>query len=144
MKMSTTILDLRRLAVSAALAAMLVLPAPSSAQSQLDTEQARAFLGSWVLAMETDMGPMTLNMTIEDRGGKVAASVGSPEMGGMMDVTDITLAEGSLVLKYDVDAQGTMIDVMMNLTPSGNDLQTYLEAAAGQFSATAVATRVTS
>lgn len=138
----------KRLAVLVrfALAASLfgALPLQASAQSQLDAAQATAFMGNWVIAMQTDMGPMTLNMSILDQGGKVAATVGSPDLGGDMAVTDITRNGEALVLKYDIDAQGQMIDVMMSLTPSGNDLTTYLEAAAGAFSTTATATRAAS
>jgi hypothetical protein len=80
-------------------------------------------------------------MSIQDQGGKVAASVGSPEMGGTTEVTDITLQGANLVLKYDIDAQGQFIDVSMNLEPAGANLNTVIEAAGGQFTTTAVATR---
>jgi hypothetical protein len=124
--------------------ALAAAPQALSAQSQLDVSQARAFLGNWVISMQTDFGPMTLNMTIADQGGKVAASVGSPEMGGMVNVTDVTRDGDALVLRYDIDAQGQMIDVMMSLTPSGENLATYIEAAAGQFMVQATATRAAS
>ena len=130
-----------RVALGCTLVASLLAPARATAQSTLDVAQAQAFLGTWVIAMETEFGPMTINMTIEDRGGKVSASVGSPEMGGTIDVTDITRAGPSLVLKYDIDAQGQFIDVSMSLEPSGADLSTRIEAMGGQFTTTAVATR---
>lgn len=124
-----------------ALLAGAIAPLPASAQSELDVGQAQAFLGSWVIAMDTDFGPMSINMTIEDRSGKVAASVGSPEMGGTIDITDISRSGENLVLKYDVDAQGQFIDVSMSLEPSGENLTTVIQAAGGQFTTTAVATR---
>jgi len=139
--MNRTILVTRRLALGLALAAAAAAPAQVSAQSELDTAQASAFLGSWVIAMDTDFGPMTISMTIEDRGGKVGANVGSPEMGGMVDVTNITREGEQLILRYDIDAQGQFIDVAMALEPAGEELTTYIEAAAGQFMATATATR---
>ena len=138
--MKTTLVA-RRLAGCIALVGALLAPMPASAQSQLDVSQAQEFLGSWVIAMDTDFGPMTLSMSIEDRSGKVAASVGSPEMGGTVDVTDITREGEHLVLRYDVDAQGQFIDVQMALEPAGENLTTYIEAAAGQFMTTATATR---
>ena len=133
----------RRLA-GLALVAALVAPHQAAAQSQLDVSQAQAFLGSWVISMDTDFGPMVINMTIDNRSGKVGASVGSPEMGGMLEVTDITRAGENLVLKYDIDAQGQMIDVSMSLTPAGENLSTVIEAAGGQFMTTATATRAQS
>ena len=134
----------RRLAMGLALAGALVAPIQASAQSELDIAEAQAFLGSWVIAMETDFGPMVINMTIEDRSGKVGANVGSAEMGGMVDVTDITRSGESLVLRYDIDAQGQLVDVSMSLAPDGENLATVIEAAAGQFMTTAVATRAQS
>jgi hypothetical protein len=139
--MSTKVLVARRHAVAIALVGALVAPVQASAQSELDVAQAQAFLGSWVIAMETDFGPMTINMSIVDQSGKVAASVGSPEMGGMVDVTDITRSGENLVLRYDIDAQGQLVDVSMSLAPDGENLATVIEAAAGQFMTTAVATR---
>jgi hypothetical protein len=139
--MQTSLLAARRLAIGLALVGAALSPSQASAQSELDASQAQQFLGSWVIAMETDFGPMSLSMDITDMDGKVAASVGSAEMGGTVDVTDITLEGEALVLRYDVDAQGSYIDVLMSLEPDGENLTTYIEAAAGQFMTTATATR---
>lgn len=128
-------------ALGLALVAAVAAPMQASAQSQLDTSQARAFLGTWVIAMETDFGPMTLNMSITDSSGKVAARVGSPELGGETDVTNIAREGEHLILRYDIDAQGQFIDVVMRLLPEGENLNTQIEAAAGQFVTTATATR---
>ena len=139
--MSSGRLEVRRFALVAALVGALALPVAASAQSQLDTSQAQAFLGNWVINMDTDMGPMTLNMSISDMSGKVGASVGSPDLGGMMDVTDITRSGDQLVLRYDIDAQGQTVDVEMSLQPDGDNLATSISAAGGQFMVDAVATR---
>jgi hypothetical protein len=138
--MSTARLDLRRFAFVAALAGALSLPAAVSAQSELDVAQAQAFLGDWVINMDTDFGPMTMTMNIKDMSGKVGATVGSPDM-GTMDVTDITRSGDQLVLKYDIDAQGQYVDVEMALQPDGDNLATSITAAGGQFMVDAVATR---
>jgi len=140
--MSTKLVGFTRLALAAAVLA--AMPLHASAQSQLDASQASAFMGNWVLNMQTDMGPMSLSMSITEQGGKVAASVGSADLGGEVSVTDITRDGDALVLRYDIDAQGMMVDVVMNLTPAGNDLTTYIEAAQGAFSTTATATRAAS
>jgi len=141
--MNAALIVTRRLA-GLALVAALVAPQQAAAQSQLDVSQAQAFLGSWVINMDTDFGPMVISMTIDDRSGKVGASVGSPEMGGTLEVTDITREGENLVLKYDIDAQGQMIDVSMSLAPAGENLDTVIEAAGGQFMTTALATRAQS
>jgi hypothetical protein len=140
--MKTRFVDPKRIVLATAL--VLALPLAASAQSQLDAAQASQFMGNWTVAMQTDMGAMSLNMSITNQGGKVAASVGSPDLGGTVNVTDIARNGDALVLRYNIDAQGMMVDVMMSLTPSGNNLSTYIEAAAGAFSTTATATRVAS
>jgi hypothetical protein len=142
--MSTITNVTRRFALGLAMAGALAAPMQASAQSELDTAQAQAFLGSWVINMNTDFGPMTISMSITDQAGKVAANVGSPEMGGTVAVTDITRAGERLVLRYDIDAQGQFIDVSMSLQPDGENLATTIEAAGGQFMTTAVATRAQS
>lgn len=131
-------------AASAALVALVTVavlaPAQGRAQSQLDAAQAKAFLGEWAMSLQTDFGPLDIEMVIEDKGGKVAATVGSPDF-GMQSVTDITRAGERLVLKYDVDAQGQYVDVQLQLEPDGNNLKFWIEAAAGQFSMSGTATR---
>lgn len=140
--MRVTRVHVRRLGLCAALVAAVASPA--SAQSQVDTSQAQAFLGNWVIALVTDMGPMNLELKIVDQGGKVAATFGAPDLGALQDVTDITRAGEELHLSLFVDAQGQSIDVSMALTPDGDDLNVALEAAGGQFMTTARATRAAS
>lgn len=120
------------------------LPAQAEAQSQLDVSEAQAFLGSWVVNMDSDFGPFTMDLDVEDQGGKVAASMGSPEMGGSQPITDVTRAEESLVLRFTADAQGQMIDIEVSLTPNGESLDVYFDVGQGQFAASGTATRAAS
>lgn len=138
--MSSARLDVRRFAFVATLLGALTLPTAVSAQSQLDVGQAQGFLGNWVIDMDTDFGPMTINMDITDMSGKVGATVGSPDM-GTTEVTDITRSGDQLVLRYNIDAQGQYVDVEMSLQPDGDNLATSISAAGGQFMVDAVATR---
>ena len=128
----------------AALLAAAMGPAHASAQSQLDVAEAQAFLGSWVVDMQTDFGPFTMNLDVTDASGKVAASMGSPEMGGSQPVTDITKSNESLVLRFTADAQGQMVDIEVSLLPNGSSLDVYFDVGQGQFSATGTATRAAS
>ena len=77
--MRPTIFAPRVLAVTAAAALALFTPAASSAQSTLDAGQAQVFLGNWVVSMDTDFGPLALDLAITDQGGKVAAQVAAAE-----------------------------------------------------------------
>ncbi len=127
-----------------ALSAAAGLPGHASAQSQLDVAQAQAFLGKWVISMQTDFGPFSMNLDLADQGGKVAGSVGAPEMGGMQSVTDISRSGETLVLKFTSSAQGQVFDVSLALVPSGEALAVLFDVGAGQFSASGVATRAAS
>ena len=119
--MKTTLLHVRRLAVAAALLGVVFSPRVVSAQSDLDASEAEAFLGDWIVSVESDFGAFDVNLKIEDQGGKVAASVALPEQ-GVVEVTDITRSGDDLVLSYELDTQGQLISVSVTLEPDGEDL----------------------
>ena len=131
------------LAMATVLCAAL-LPSLAAAQSELDVAQAQAFMGKWVISMQTDFGPFQMDLDLVDQGGKVAASIGSPEMGGTQPVTDITRSDESLVLEFEADAQGQVFDVSVALVPNGENLIVLFEVGTGEFSASGVATRAAS
>jgi len=144
--MKSTLLHVRRLAVAVALLVAVVAPQAASAQSELDASEAGAFLGSWAVSLQSDFGPIEFPLELTDQGGKVAASVGAldPSGGGggeMTAVTDITKSGDGLVLRYDFDAQGQLVDVSLTLTPSGDDLTAVFEIGGGAFSAGGTAKR---
>jgi hypothetical protein len=114
---------------------------PAAAQSQLDVAQAQAFMGQWVVNMDTEYGPFSMNLAIADQGGKVAATMSSAEMGGDQAITDITRSEESLVLRFTGNAQGQTFDVAIALVPNGENLDVYFDVAQGMFTAQGVGTR---
>jgi hypothetical protein len=110
----------RYASVLAALTLIAVLAPGASAQSQLDSSQATAFIGSWSLSFDSPQGAFVMELEVTDSAGKVAAGIGSQMMGtGMQDVTDISLADGSLLLRYEFDAQGQLVPVALTLAPDG-------------------------
>ena len=117
---------------------------PRLGQSQLDVGEAQAFLGQWVVDMQTDFGPFTMSLDVTDADGKVAASMGSPEMGGSQPIDDISKSEESLLLRFSTNAQGQMLDIEVALVPNGESLDVYFDVGGGQFSATGTATRAAS
>ncbi len=144
--MKTTLLHARRLAVIAALLGVVVSPQAAYAQSELDTSEAGAFLGSWTVALESDFGPIAFPLELTDDGGKVAAKVGLPDPTGAgagppVAVTDITRSGEALVLNYEFDAEGNLVPVSLFLTPSDDGLAAVFEIADGAFSASGSATR---
>jgi hypothetical protein len=140
--MKSALVLARRLALSAAVIAAVASPA--TAQSQLDTSQAQAFLGNWVMSLVTDMGPMDLQLNIRDQAGKVGAQFGSPALGAMSEVTDITKQGEQLLMNLFIDAQGQSIDISMAISPDGDGLNVDLSAAGGAFVTSARATRAES
>lgn len=130
-----------RLGLFALLSGLAFAPAAASAQSQLNVSEASAFLGSWDVALQTEMGPLSLDLEITDQGGMVAASMGSPELGGSQEITDITKSGEDLVMRYQMDAQGQMIPVAVTLTPDGAELDTVMDFADGMFTASGTATK---
>ena len=140
--MKTTLLHVRRLAVAAALLGTIVSARAVSAQSALDTSEAGAFMGSWSVSLQSDYGPLEFPLELTDQGGKVAASVGSPDpAGGLTPVTDITRSGEGLVLNYEFDAQGQLVPVSLTLTPDGEDLAAIFSIADGAFTADGSAKR---
>jgi hypothetical protein len=131
------------LVVATALCAAM-LPSHATAQSELDVAEAQAFMGKWVISMQTDFGPFQMDLDLADQAGKVAASIGSPEMGGTQPVTDITRSGESLMLEFEADAQGQVFDVSVALVPNGENLIVLFEVGTGEFSASGVATRAAS
>jgi hypothetical protein len=140
--MGITRVHVQRLALCTALAAALA--SPVCAQSQLNTSEARAFLGNWIMSITSDVGAMNLQLNIRDEAGKVGAQFGAPEMGPMAEVTDITKAGEQLIMNLLVDAQGQQVDVSLAITPAGDALTVDLSAAGGAFVTSAQATRAAS
>jgi hypothetical protein len=135
--MRITRVPVRHLALCAALAAALASPA----SAQVGTADARAFLGNWVMSITSDMGQMSLQLNIRDNGGQVGAQFGSPDLGALQEVPDISKSGEQLLLSVLIDAQGQSIDVSMAITPDGDGLNVDLTAAGGAFTTSARATR---
>jgi hypothetical protein len=74
----------------------------------------------------------------------VAAQFGSPALGALADVTDITKQGEQLIMNLFIDAQGQSIDISMAIVPDGDALNVDLSAAGGAFTTNARATRATS
>ena len=141
--MRATLQHVRHVAVAAALLGAVFAPRAALAQSELDASEAQAFLGTWTVSMETEFGGFEVEMKIEDQGGKVAASVESPDPSapGLTTITDITRSGEGLVLAYELDAQGQLTPVSMTLTPDGESLAAVFDVGGGLFSASGSATR---
>jgi hypothetical protein len=133
-------MNVRGLALVAALLGAALSPLDAWAQSALDASEAEAFLGAWTIALDTEFGSFDMDLKVEDQEGKVAASLGAPQQGAMADVTDITRSGEGLVLAYEIDAQGQLFPVSVTLMRDGEGLTADFDFG-GQFSASGVGTR---
>lgn len=107
-------------------AAML---APSIALAQ----DAKAFLGDWVLTIEGRRGPQERPLNIKDTGGKLSAELGGGR-GGPVAITDVTVKGGEATLKWNQSTQQGDIPVVMTLVlQKDGTLTVKQDMAGGQF-----------
>lgn len=132
---------MRLVMVFAAFAA-LALPVALSAQATLAAADAAVFLGAWTIGIDTPQGTVSLELSIKDEAGKVAASVTAPPlMPDAQPITDISKEDASLALKYTLDLQGMLVPTKILLVPDGDKWKATLLIADGQFSVDATATK---
>jgi hypothetical protein len=99
----------------------LALPRVASAQAALTAADAAAFMGGWTLGLDTPQGAMSMELTIKDDAGKVAASItAEPMIPGVTAITDISKDGSKLVLKYMLEVQGMSIPTQITLIPEGD------------------------
>lgn len=105
------------------------LLAPSVAWAQ----DAKAFLGDWVLTMEGRRGPQESTLSIKDAAGKLSAELAGGR-GGPVTITDISVKGPEAVLKFNREGPQGTIDVVMTLTLKDGALTVKQDFAGGQFS----------
>jgi hypothetical protein len=106
-----------------------VMLAPSIAWAQ----DAKAFLGDWVLTIEGRRGPQERPLTIKDTAGKLSAELGGGR-GGPVTITDVTVKGNEATLKYNQTTGQGDIPVVMTLTLKDGTLAVKQDMAGGQFS----------
>ena len=112
---------------------MLTGPAMAGQASMLDSSEASAFMGTWVIAMESPRGTREQTVAIRDESGKVAARLEGGR-GGAIDITDIARDGDNLVLTFDRSFQGNSIDIVLTLTVDGDMINATQDVGGGQFS----------
>jgi hypothetical protein len=108
------------------LLAAFVAPAVAVAQD------AKAFLGDWVLTIEGRRGPQERPLTIKDTGGKLSAELGGGR-GGPVTITDVTVKGNDATLKWDQETPQGSLPVVMTLTLKDGTLTVKQDFAGGQF-----------
>src|SRR5688500_9748586 len=101
--------DMMRRNVLILLFAAFLAPAIAVAQD------AKAFLGDWVLTVEGRRGPQERPLTIKSDGGKLSAELGGGR-GGPVTITDVTVKGSEAILKWKQETPQGAADVVMTLT----------------------------
>lgn len=103
-------------------------------------QDAKPFLGDWVLTIEGRRGPQERPLNIKDTGGKLSAELGGGR-GGPVAITDVTSKGSDLILKWNQDTPQGAIDIVMTLTLKDGALTVKQDMAGGQFSQTGTGKR---
>ena len=139
----------RTVIVSTALIAGLLIvrdvaagPAQGTAQAaQVTAADAAPFVGDWTLAMQGQNGPATLELAVKVENDKVVGEIKSAELPPQA-ITDITLVDKSLVLRYSFDYQGNAIPAVASLMPAdGGKTNAQIDFAGGAYVMSGTATK---
>ena len=82
---------------------------------------AKAFMGTWAIDVETPGGATTVGLTVKQEAGKVTAEIGGGDI-PMSKVSEITKKASSLVMKYDADVQGAVTPIILTVEANGDKL----------------------
>ncbi len=125
----------RRGLLALAFGLLLSVASPAVAQTPMPAADAVKFMGAWILTFEGGpQGAFTINVSVKDESGQVAAETSSDFDPTPIKVKDISKAGDDLVLKYMGGPQGDFA-IKLALTPDGADkIKSSLVAGDGQFS----------
>ncbi|HJU44940.1 MAG TPA: hypothetical protein VJ691_19085 [Vicinamibacterales bacterium] len=96
-------------------------------------QDAKAFLGDWVLTIEGRRGPQERPLTIKDTGGKLSAEL-SGGRGGPVSISDVTVKGNVATLKWNQETPQGTAEAVMTLTLKDGTLTVKQDFAGGQFS----------
>ncbi len=113
---------------------LLAEPAAAGQASMLDASEVSAFMGTWVIAMESPRRGGTRNQTvvIRNEGGKVTARI-EDGRGGALDITDIAKDGDSLILSFERSGRGRTFPVVLALTLDGEMINASQDIGGGRF-----------
>lgn len=113
--------------------ALALCSAVATAQVLTATD-AGAFMGTWILTLDSPQGPFEQNVVLKDEDGKVVAELSSQLQPDVQKVTDISKAGADLVMKFAGNFQGNPFDAAITMTPDGTDkAKVTFDVNGGQF-----------
>jgi hypothetical protein len=147
--MITTMLLASALTIGAALpqtpptigAAGTAQPGGAQAAERLTPAQAGPFLGDWTLQLEGPNGPGTFTLSVRAEKDTVVADLSSEAM-PKQPITEISMAEKTLVLAYTFPWEGNAIDAVVSVTPAEKGpAKAQIDFAGGAYVMSGTATR---
>ena len=116
------------------IALAIALCSAVAAAQALTATDAGAFMGTWVLTLDSPQGPFEQNVILKDEDGKVVAELSSQLQPDVQKVTDISKAGADLVMKFAGNFQGNPFDAAITMTPDGTDkAKVTFDVNGGQF-----------
>jgi mono/diheme cytochrome c family protein len=103
-----------------------------TAAAKPTADQLAPFVGNWIVTLPVMANTATFGVDVKNDGGTPAAVVhaeGQPTV----NVTDITMSDRSLVLKYVMQAMNTMMSTVLTLTPDGAATRASMAVMDGQY-----------
>ena len=87
-------------------------------------------MGTWAIDVNTPGGPISVDLTVSEVDGAVAAEVGGGTSGSPMTaVSEITKNGSSLVMKYEANVQGAVTPITLTAEADGDALTANFDAA---------------
>ncbi len=103
--------------------------------------QAAPFLGDWTLALQGPNGPGAFDLTVKVEENKVVGQIGAPTMPAQA-ITDVSLVDNSLALRYTFPYEGNPIDAAVWLTPGADGrVAAQIDFAGGAYVMSGTATK---
>jgi hypothetical protein len=133
-----TLVALLALAVTGALFGAVTASAQDATVRAAD---AQPFIGDWRLAVDAQGQMLTMDLSIQDAQGNVAAEVNNDMLPGAVKADRVSKSGDNLVLSFTIDAQGQVFPMTMTLTPASDGLNASIDVAGGMFITSGKGTR---
>ena len=115
--------------------------AAGQAARPISAADAAPFVGDWTLALQGPNGPGAFTLSIAAEKEKVTAEIASEAL-AKQPITNISLADKTLVLAYSFNYEGNAVDAVVSLTPDKDGkTAAQIDFAGGAYIMTGTATK---
>jgi hypothetical protein len=108
---------------------------------QAAAADAAPFIGDWTLTVQGSNGPGAFDLSVKVEKDKVVGEISSEQL-PKQPITDVSMAEKRLVLRYSFNWEGNPVPTVVSLTPaSDGKVAAQIDFAGGAYIMTGAATR---